>query len=118
MAIAYGAALLLSALLFLYYGLLCLFSDGMKAEFQRFGLSRYRRLTGGLEVLGAVGLLAGVLVPGLILAASAGLALLMVLGIMTRVRVGDSLLETLPAGVLLVVNLFLFAGAWQGAGPS
>lgn len=117
MAFTYGAALLLSALLFLYYGLLCLLSDGMKAEFQRFGLSRYRRLTGGLEVLGATGLLVGVFVPGLILAASAGLALLMVLGIMTRVRVGDSLVETLPAGILLLVNVFIFVYAWNSGGP-
>jgi uncharacterized membrane protein YphA (DoxX/SURF4 family) len=116
MTTACGAALLLSALLFLYYGLLCLFSDGMKVEFQRFGLSPYRRLTGGLEVLGAIGLLAGVFLPGLILAASAGLALLMILGIMTRIRVGDSFPETLPAGILLLVNLFILACAWPGAG--
>lgn len=114
MAFAYGAAILISALLFLYYGPLCLFSDGMEAEFQRFGLSRYRRLTGGLEVLGALGLLAGLFVPGLILVAAGGLAALMALGVLTRVRVGDSFLETLPAGVLLVVNLFIFVYAWGG----
>ncbi|TVR59792.1 MAG: hypothetical protein EA422_14700 [Gemmatimonadales bacterium] len=113
MAFAYGAAIFLSASLFLFYGLLCLFSDGMEAEFERFGLSRYRRLTGSLEVLGAVGLVVGIFVTEVILAASAGLALLMVLGIITRIRVRDSFLETLPAGILLLVNLFIFFYAWD-----
>jgi len=108
MDLAYRASILLSVLLFLYYGLSCLFSDGMMAEFRRFGLSRFRRLTGSLEVLGALGLLAGFLVPIFTLLASAGLALLMLLGIVTRVRVGDSALETLPAVILLGMNVFIF----------
>lgn len=112
MAYVHGTAIVLSASLFLFYGLLCLFSDGMMAEFERFGLARYRRLTGALEVLGAVGLLAGFFVPPILLLASGGLALLMVLGVITRVRVGDSLLETLPALLLLVVNAFIFVQAW------
>ncbi len=115
MAFAYGAAIFLSASLFLFYGLLCLFSDGMETEFERFGLSRYRRLTGSLEVLGAVGLLVGIFEPGVMLAASAGLALLMVLGVITRIRVRDSFFETLPAAVLLLMNLFIFFCAWDTA---
>lgn len=118
MEFVYRASVLLSALLFLHYGLLCLFADGMAREFQRFGLSRFRRLTGSLEVLGALGLLAGLLVPPVALAASGGLALLMSLGVATRIRVRDSVKETLPAVVLLLVNafVFLYAGGlvWGG----
>ena len=108
MDLAYRASIIVSVLLFLYYGLSCLFSDGMMAEFRRFGLSRFRRLTGSLEVMGALGLLAGFLVPIFTLLASAGLALLMLLGVFTRVRVGDSALETLPAVILLGMNVFIF----------
>jgi len=108
MDLAYRAATLLSVLLFLYYGLSCLLSDGMMAEFRRFGLSRFRRLTGTLEVLGALGLVIGLLVPVVTLLASAGLALLMLLGVFTRIRVRDSVLETLPAAILLGMNLFIF----------
>ena len=108
MDLAYWASILLSIFLFLYYGLICLFSDGMMAEFRRFGLSRFRRLTGSLEVMGALGLLAGLFVPIFTLLASAGLALLMLLGVFTRVRVGDSILETLPALILLGMNVFIF----------
>lgn len=96
---------------FLLYGLSCLFSDGMAAEFDRFGLSRFRRLTGGLEVLGALGLAAGFFLPWATLPAAGGLALLMVLGVMTRIRVGDPWLATLPAVALLLVNAFIFLRA-------
>lgn len=113
MAFAYGAAIFISASLFLFYGFMCLFANGMEAEFERFGLSQYRRLTGSLEVLGAVGLVVGVFVTEVMVAASAGLALLMVLGVITRVRVRDSFVETLPAVILLLVNLFILFYAWN-----
>jgi hypothetical protein len=112
MASAFLATVLLSAALFLGYGLLCLFSDGMKVEFERFGLARYRRLTGGLEVIGGIGLLVGVRVPEVLLVASAGLGLLMLLGLIARVRVRDPLLEMLPAALLMVANLFILGVAW------
>lgn len=108
MEFAYRASVLVSALLFLYYGFLCLFADGMAEEFRRFGLSRFRRLTGSLEVLGALGLLVGLWVTPIMLTASGGLALLMALGVATRIRVRDSVPETLPAVVLLLVNVFVF----------
>jgi hypothetical protein len=113
MAYAITATVLVSAVLFLVYGLLCLFSGSMKVEFERFGLSRYRRLTGALEVLGGVGLIVGLRVPEVLLVASAGLAALMLLGVIARVRVHDPLLETLPAAVLMVANVFIVVVAWE-----
>jgi hypothetical protein len=113
MAFAYGATALISAVLFLVYGALCLFSNGMEEEFERYGLSRFRRLTGGLEVLGGLGLLAGLLVAEVMVVASAGLALLMLLGVIARVRVRDALLEIVPAAVLMVANLFLLVETWR-----
>jgi uncharacterized membrane protein YphA (DoxX/SURF4 family) len=103
---------LVSAALFLSYGFLCLFSDGMRAEFDRFGLARYRRLTGGLEVLGGVGLIVGLFFPAVMLIAATGLALLMLLGVIARVRVQDPFLEILPATILLVMNGYLVSVAW------
>lgn len=111
---AYHVANAVSILAFGVYGALVLFADGMAEEFERFGLSRYRRLTGSLEVLGAAGLLVGYLVPAVTLVASGGLALLMLLGIATRIRVRDTLGEIIPAGVLLAVNVFIFARAMEG----
>lgn len=111
MHFTFQAAMVFSIASFLVYGLSCLFSDAMVAEFERFELSRFRRLTGALEVLGALGLLVGYFLPPLVLAASAGLTLLMILGVATRARVGDSFVATLPALLLLLVNLYIFVYA-------
>lgn len=113
MTLVYYISTLLSIALFLTYGFACLFANGMVAEFERFGLSRFRRLTGSLEVLGAVGLLIGYTLPAIQLLSAVGLALLMLLGVATRLRVRDSLLETVPAAVLLVVNVYIAWYVWQ-----
>jgi len=107
----FQASKALSILLFLYYGLSVLVSDAMVADFERFGLSRFRRLTGSLEVLGSVGLMLGYLLPVLVVAASSGLTLLMVLGLATRYRARDRFTEALPALVLALVNLYILVYA-------
>jgi hypothetical protein len=109
---AYHGWTILSIGLFLGYGVACLFGNGMATEFERFGLSRFRRLTGTLEILGALGLLVGYWLPMLQLLSAAGLSLLMLLGVGTRVRVRDSLLETVPAAALCVANAFIALSAW------
>ena len=99
-------------LAFFGYGWACLVSDHMVAEFERFGLKKFRRLTGALEVLGALGLAAGYFLPAIGVAAAAGLTTLMGLGVATRVRVGDSLGATLPALILCLVNAFIAYHGW------
>ena len=113
MTLVYQLSTALSIVLFLTYGFACLFANGMVAEFERFGLSRFRRLTGSLEVLGALGLIAGHVFPPLRLLSAVGLALLMLLGVAARLRVRDSLLETTPASVLFVVNAFIAWYTWR-----
>jgi DoxX-like family len=98
---------ILSGLLFLWYGSSSLFADGMVDDFARFGLSRYRRLTGGLELLGAIGLLASLVVRPLVVVSAGGLALLMLLGVITRVRVRDPWLSVAPALLLMLLNGWL-----------
>lgn len=109
----YLASILVSSTLFLFYGIACLAMDGMKRDFERFGLSRLRILTGTLEVLGAAGLIVGQFWPPLVPLSAGGLALMMLVGVTTRIRVLDSLAQTLPALVLTCVNLFI---AWYALG--
>lgn len=97
---------------FLVYGVSCLSSEWMRAEFTRFGLQRLRVLTGGLEVLGGIGQLVGLAWPPVLWLSSGGLALLMVLGVGVRVRVNDGWLQTLPAVVLMLVNVFIVIASW------
>lgn len=108
----------LSAIAFLAYGLACLFSDHMVGEFTRYGLARYRRLVGAVEVAGALGLVAGYWWTGAGIAAAAGLTLLMLAGVATRVRVRDSLVSTLPAIVLLALNAFVVVYGLQQVGEA
>jgi len=108
---AFEIARAASAAAFLGYGVACLASQRMDAEFKRYGLARFRRLVGALECMGALGLLAGHFSPPILVLAAAGLTLLMVLAVVTRVRIGDSLVQALPAIVLLVLNAFVLGVA-------
>ena len=47
----------------------------------------------------------------MLVVAAAGLALTMLMGIATRIRIGDSLAQTLPAIVLLIMNAFVLGVA-------
>ncbi|TVZ14330.1 DoxX family protein [Maribacter sp. MAR_2009_72] len=101
-------AILISSIGFLYYGFECLFSQKMKDEFIRFGLSKQRVLTAYLQLTGALGLIFGFFMsPLLILISAAGLSLLMLLGFGVRIKIKDSILESLPALVLALINLFI-----------
>lgn len=97
----------LSAILFLYYGAAVLFSNAMVTEFEQFGLPNFRKLTGVLELLGAARLIAGYLIPPLVVVASGGLALLMVLGLAVRFRSRSTLPDSLAALAMLLINLFI-----------
>ena len=110
---AYYASVVASSTAFLFYGTACLFFEGMRRDFERFGLSRFRTLTGTLEVFGALGLIVGQFWAPLVPLSAGGLALLMLLGVAVRIRVLDSLAQTLPALVLMCVNLFI---AWVALG--
>ena len=118
MEFIFQAAVLLSSGAFLFYGLACLFFEGMSAEFERFGLASFRKLTGALEVAGALGLSAGYFFPPLVIAASAGLSLLMLLGVITRVRLRDPLVSLIPALTLMLLNAYVFGYAIHRASPS
>lgn len=97
----------LSAAAFLFYGLACLFSPKLVAEFERYRLARFRALVGSLEVAGALGLAAGWWFPPLQTAAAAGLAALMLCGLWARWRIRDPWYAMLPAFVLGALNLLI-----------
>ena len=119
MDLTYQVLRAVSMLLFLYYGLSVLVSDAMVREFEKFGLLRFRKLTGVLEVLGAVGLLVGYFLPPLVVVASGGLTLLMVLGVAVRHRAGSTFVESVPALVMLFINLYvcIYAITLLGGSP-
>jgi hypothetical protein len=80
----------------------------MKNEFKRFGLEKFGILTALLEIIGAIGLIAGFISPPLLLVSSGGLAALMLLGLVARARVKDNLWVSLPAFLFMTVNAIIF----------
>lgn len=97
----------LSGLVFIIYGFLCLFAGGMTKEFERYGLSKFRRLVGLLELAGGVGCLIGLKYPPLLIISTGGLTTLMILGTLVRLRLKDRLILILPALILLVINAII-----------
>ena len=105
---AFTGATFVSSLAFLFYGCLCLASPSMKSEFIRWGFPRLRLLTGVLEVMGGIGLLAGLYWPVYLRMASAGLFLLMLAAVGVRLRIRDSLGACAPAIGLMLLNASIF----------
>lgn len=85
----------------------------MQREYVRYGVSQFRPLVGGLQIAGGLGLLAGFALPLVGQLAAAGLALLMFFGTLLRIRIKDSLLQTLPAIVYLTLNAYLAVVGFQ-----
>ena len=97
-----------SGLAFIAYGLSLFFSNKMKSEFERFQLQRFMYLVGSLEILGGLGQLIGIFVNPLLVFSSIGLSILMLMGVLTRVRLKDNLILILPAFFFLILNSYLF----------
>lgn len=102
------ALVIFSALSFLMYGFRSLTTEAMKIEFERYGLAKFRVLTGSLEIIGGVGLLIGLFFLPLLIISSAGLSLLMLLGFGTRLYIRDPFLQCLPSFIFLLVNAYIF----------
>ena len=103
----------LSILAFLFYGLACIFSTKLVSEFERYRLPQYRVITGYLETFGALGLLVGIYSPWLTFFAATGLTGLMAGGVVVRIYIKDSALQTLPALSLFAMNFFLAINAFD-----
>ena len=94
---------------FLFFGAASLFTSQMKSEFIRYGLENSRTLVGGLQLLGALGLLLGYFYsPLLQTLAASGLSILMILGFFVRMRIRDSFIQSAPSLIYAVLNATLF----------
>ena len=98
----------ISSFFFFVYSISYFTSSHMKSEFKRFGLERIGLLTIVLELLGAIGLLSGLMYNPILVLSSGGLALLMFFGMLVRIKSKDSLLVSLPALFLMGLNLYIF----------
>lgn len=102
---------LLSGISFLGYAIAYFKGQKMKKEFIRFGLEKYAFLTILFEIIGAVGLLSGHFLdwPILLKISATGLTLMMILGILVRIKIKDGLFLILPAFFFFLLNAYI---AW------
>ncbi len=80
----------------------------MKKEFKRFGLEKLGSTIVLLEIIGALGLLIGLEFYFFLLISSLGLALLMLAGLIVRIKLKDSIWISLPAFFYLILNTYIF----------
>lgn len=93
---------------FLFFGITCLFSKHMRLEFTRFGLNTLQRLlTGVLQLVGAAGLIVGIYYVKVGIAASAGLAFLMLAGFLVRLKIKDGIYKSSPALIFLFLSVII-----------
>jgi uncharacterized membrane protein YphA (DoxX/SURF4 family) len=79
----------------------------MKTEFIRFKLKKLGVFVIILEILGALGLLAGLLFTPILLLSSGGLAVLMLIGLIIRIKSKDSFLVSSPAIFYMILNSYI-----------
>ena len=97
----------LSAVSFVGFGIGYLTVPRMRAEFTRYGLASYRVPAAWLQVAGGAGQLIGLVARPVGVAAAVGLAAMMLVAVGVRVKIGDPLLQTIPAVAYLVLSLYL-----------
>jgi len=99
--------ILFAAISFIGFGASCVWSPYMKREFVRYRLGAWRPLVGTLQLAAAAGLLAGLSQPWLGRAAAAGLAVMMLTGVLVRIKIKDTVPQMIPALAYLLLNAYL-----------
>lgn len=100
--------ILISSISFFGYAVSYFISPHMKNEFMRFGLEKIGLLTIILEIMGAAGLIAGLRFNLILTISSLGLALLMLAGLIVRLKLKDNIWISLPALFYMGLNTYIF----------
>lgn len=80
----------------------------MKREFDRYQLANFRVLVGILQLLGGIGLIIGYYYSSILwVFSSLGLAVLMILGTMVRIKIRDSFFQMTPALSYALLCLYI-----------
>lgn len=108
MGVNYLIIIWFSALSFLFYGCSYYLSSHMRDEFKRYGLEKFALMVSTLQILGGLGLIVGLQFYPALIISSGGLALLMLLGFMVRLKIKDGFWRSLPAFAYFLLNAYLF----------
>ena len=92
----------------LFYGIIALIHPFYVTEFERYGFGDYRAYIAIFQSLLGIGLLLGFYYTNLGKYAALFLALLMGAALCTRIYIGDNVLQSAPALLYLILNLYIF----------
>lgn len=98
---------LFSSISFFIYVAMYFITDNLQNDFKRFELEQFGLLVILLELLGAAGLMIGLKYNPLLTISSIGLALLMLCGLIVRIKFGDSIWISLPAMFYMLLNGYI-----------
>lgn len=101
----------ISFVLFAWYGTTCLLSKRMISEFERYQLPYLRQITGILQIAASLGLLVGHFYRPVLLLSAGGLATMMFLAVLTRIKIRDAPYLAIPAFSLFALNVFIVIAA-------
>jgi len=101
------ALVILSSASFFAYGFMYFTSSKTKDEFIRYGMEKQGVSVAVLQIIGASGLLIGLMFDFILLISSFGFVLMMFFGISVRVKIKDPYSAMLPALFFLLLNLYI-----------
>ena len=101
--------ILISSFSFFGYVISYFFSSHMKSEFKRFNLEKVGLTIIFFQFLGATGLLVGLVYHPILTISSFGLFLQMLLGLIVRIKLRDSLWISFPAFFFMILNAYIFS---------
>lgn len=97
-----------STISFLFFGISCFFTEHMRNEFIRYGLSKQLKLVGSLQIAGAIGIGIGYFYyPLLSIIAALGLSLLMIMGFGVRLKIKDPFIKSSPSIIYALINAYI-----------
>ena len=103
------AIIYFSALSFLFYGVNSFYSKLLISEYERWGYNRLRTIIAILQILASFGLIIGAYsFPLLLSIVSFSLTIMMLVAVFTRVKIKDSIANTMPAIFYVIINSIIF----------
>lgn len=100
--------ILFSATSFIIYGYSSFISRRMKKEYARWGYNDQRKTVGFLQLFAGFGLLLGLKLNILLIVTSFCIILMMMMAIFIRIKIKDTIVDTLPAITFLFLSILIF----------
>jgi len=97
----------ISSISFILFGCGCFVSRYLRDEYERYGINQLRGLIGVLQILGAAGLVVGFYMPWIGQFSAGGLAAMMLCGVGVRIKIKDTIVQTIPAFAYMVLNGYI-----------